>query len=136
MQREDPRAQLAREWLTRADHDLEAAQLLITNAGLAAETGFHAQQAAEKILKGLLAFNDREFPKTHALALLLDLCVDIASELLPFREDISALTRFAVQGRYPGSGTEPTAAESAQALTLAHTVREIARSMIPPDGHP
>ena len=83
------------------------------------------------MLKGLLAFNDREFPNTHALALLLDLCVDIASELLPFREAISALTRFAVQGRYPGSGSAPTAAEAAQALALARRVSEIVRSNMP-----
>ncbi len=36
---------------------------------------FHAQQAVEKLLKGLLAFQDQAFPHTHNLEELLALCV-------------------------------------------------------------
>jgi len=129
MQREDPRIQLAQERLTRAEHDLEAAQLLITKPTLASEAGFHAQQAAEKLFKGLLAFNDREFPKTHAVALLLDLLPVSCCRSARTPKCLDALRR---GGTVPQFWDGAAAAEAAQALTLAHRVREIVWSKIPP----
>ncbi|MDW8468096.1 MAG: HEPN domain-containing protein [Burkholderiales bacterium] len=35
--------------------------------------GFHAQQAAEKSLKAVLALHRIEYPRTHNLAMLLEL---------------------------------------------------------------
>jgi hypothetical protein len=58
----------AREWLTRADEDLQVADLAVRAApphlGTAA---YHAQQAAEKALKGFLTAHGVPFRPTHDL---------------------------------------------------------------------
>ena len=38
--------------------------------------GFHAQQAVEKAFKAVLAMVGAEFPFTHNIALLMQLCED------------------------------------------------------------
>lgn len=62
--------------------------------------GFHAQQAAEKMLKAVLTFRYIEFPFTHRLSELIDLCRD-NNILIPDKFDrIRFLTPFAVEFRY------------------------------------
>jgi hypothetical protein len=69
--------EFVRDWLKKADNDLKAAQLLLDAPEAPVDTiCFHAQQAAEKVLKGLLTARSIEFPKTHSLLLLLDLLGD------------------------------------------------------------
>jgi len=65
-----------------------------------AALGFHAQQAAEKLLKALLAVSGVEYPFTHRLEVLLDLATDHKVSLPPGAESLRALTPFAVQYRY------------------------------------
>ena len=96
MQREDPRAHLTRQWLTLSQEDLVVAERLLAKPPLTGGAAFHAQQAAEKALKELLAWHDRPFRKTHDLGELVDQCVDIVAELSSMRTDVSGLTRFAV----------------------------------------
>lgn len=60
------RADLVRGWLAKADNDLLAGQHLLS-AGPYDIVCFHAQQAIEKLLKGLLAFYDQPPPRTHDL---------------------------------------------------------------------
>ena len=55
-------------WLTKASIDLRAAAVdLGVSPPLLTDVVFHAQQAAEKTLKGFLFFHDRVFRKTHDL---------------------------------------------------------------------
>lgn len=49
-------ADLARGWLRKADSDLEAARAIIETGKSLDAACFHAQQAAEKALKAILAF--------------------------------------------------------------------------------
>ncbi len=58
---------------------------------------FHAQQAAERLLKGLLAYGGRPIPLVHDLDELHDLC--LAGGLAPTiaRLDLTALTPYAVR---------------------------------------
>src|SRR6266849_10761487 len=136
MRREDPRTELAQAWLTRAAHDLAAAKRLMDPPTLPAEAGFHAQQSAEKALKCILVLHDRPFPKTHDLAHLLDQCEGIADVLLPSRPDLIRLTRFALAGRYPDSGREPTTAVTTEAVALAEHVYEVILAMVAPEVQP
>lgn len=54
----DPITELAWEWLVRAEHDLRVAEYLLTMPEPPPESvGFHAQQCAEKALKGFLTFH-------------------------------------------------------------------------------
>lgn len=55
----------AREWLVRASRDLRGAEhALKADPPLVEDALFHCQQAAEKAMKGFLAWHDRPFGKT------------------------------------------------------------------------
>lgn len=61
--------------------------------------GFHAQQAAERLLKAVLAALDRDFPRTHDLSVLAALLED-ADHAPPARfAAAEELTLWAVQFR-------------------------------------
>lgn len=51
-----PMTKYVADWLARADEDLRSAELLLQKDGPPNAICFHAQQAAEKLLKGFLAF--------------------------------------------------------------------------------
>src|SRR4051812_33584276 len=63
---------------------------------------FHAQQCAEKYLKGLLAELGLSIPKTHNLDDLRILLLPHHSSLRPLKRGLIFLTAFAVETRYPG----------------------------------
>ena len=62
--------------------------------------GFHAQQAAEKALKGWLNLCGVAYPKTHDLRLLMNLLQTQAHEDCERFTELADLTDFAVQFRY------------------------------------
>lgn len=61
--------------------------------------GFHAQQAAEELLKAWIACMGEVYPLTHDLESLLDIVVKRNSDASQFR-DLEALSPFAVEFRY------------------------------------
>ncbi len=62
----------AAEWLLHAESDLTYAKLGQAELPfLRNRVAFHAQQAAEKVLKAVLVHATVEFPKTHDLQALL-----------------------------------------------------------------
>jgi HEPN domain-containing protein len=93
----------ARQWVLKAESDLTAARRLLDAGGPFDAECFHAQQAAEKALKGWLAVADAPIPRTHNLEDLQALCMalppsTVASGLEGV--DLSGLTPFAVESRY------------------------------------
>ena len=72
---------------------------------------FHAQQAAEKSLKALLALYDVEYPWRHDLAELLELVRPLAPGIGVLEERIVCLTPFAVEVRY-GEEFKPSLSEA------------------------
>ncbi len=92
---------LARKLLQKADQDLTTLKKLISDDEVADEIlGFHAQQAAEKILKAILAFCKIDFPYTHRLADLIDILHDNGVRIPDELDDVRYLTPFAVAFRY------------------------------------
>jgi HEPN domain-containing protein len=59
-------------WLAFAREDLRMAELALP-AGIYNQACFHAQQCAEKVVKGLLIHQERIPPRTHLLGDLLNL---------------------------------------------------------------
>ena len=93
----------ARVLLTAAERDISALRGMADTAVFADEIfGFHAQQAAEKLLKAWLALLGETYPTTHDLARLLAMLSARDVEATRFNELVE-YTPFAVQFRYaPG----------------------------------
>jgi HEPN domain-containing protein len=98
----DPVSELAQEGLVRAEHDLRVAEYLLTMPDPPPESvGFHAQQCAEKALKGFLTLHQVPFERRHDLNYLIDLCTPLDRAFEQFRAEVDELTPYAVEFRYP-----------------------------------
>lgn len=110
----------AAEWLRHAESDLTYAKLgEVQQAILRNQVAFHAEQAAEKAFKTVLVHAAVEFPRTHDLQSLLLLLRNNRVSVRPEIEQASALTRFAVEARYPGNIEPITPEEVALAIEMA-----------------
>ena len=126
MQPLDPDAEsVLREWIEKADADLEVARRMAEEAGnnlrIREIVGFHCQQAAEKYLKAFLTHSRIEFPRTHDLKALLELAGQPLADTL---DAAKWLTPFGVQIRYPGDTAEMLSGDERKALTIASQVKE------------
>ena len=116
-------------WVRRAEEDFTLARAALRRKQpLASGACFHAQQCAEKYRKALLISRGAEFPRTHDLLLLNNLCSanGILLEIEP--RHLNTLTDFAVRTRYPGN--DPTAEDAKEAIALAKLVRTFARKFL------
>ncbi len=96
-----PELELALISLTKASQDLVAVSKWLDDPDISDEIiGFHIQQAIEKSFKAVLLCQAIDFPHTHNLGLLIDLCrnhpIQVPSEFL----QVDIFNRFAVQWRY------------------------------------
>lgn len=124
-------------WVRKAEADLRAAELLLhADTPLTSQVCFHAQQAAEKSLKALLVWNHRPLSKTHDLAKLGKLCVDIDQKLGPAARRVAPLTEFAIESRYPGDWEDPSLSEAREALVLAREMYDAILAPLPAEAAP
>ncbi|MGB2987673.1 MAG: HEPN domain-containing protein [Phycisphaerae bacterium] len=106
-----------RTWIAKAENDL----LSISN-NLSAErvpwdtVCFHAQQAAEKMLKAFLVSHGQTVSRTHNLEALLAEAVAVGGPLEVLEADCQLLTPYAVTLRYPGLAGDPSEQEGRQAV--------------------
>ncbi len=85
----------------KAAQDIAVLQKLINDPTINTETlGFHAQQAAEKLIKALLALGGHDYPRTHDLGLLLDLLDSVDVRIPESLLTVENLTPFATVFRY------------------------------------
>src|SRR4051812_2684751 len=90
-------------WIKKAEEDIESARDLAGHKPPRRNTAcFHCQQAAEKYLKALLQEVGLAVPRTHDLQDLVDLLVPHDVTLRSLRRSVQALTKYAVEYRYPG----------------------------------
>ena len=120
----------ARAWLLKSASDLSAAETLI-GAGLLDAAVFHCQQAAEKALKGFLAFHDVPFRKTHNLEEIGEQCIRSDGSLRPEIDRAVPLTEYAWRFRYPGDPAGVDAAEAAEAIVTARRVHTCILARLP-----
>lgn len=124
--------ELVDQWLHKADQDMEAAAALLTDqVTLPYPSCFHSQQAAEKYLKALLTWRQREFPPTHSIRKLLNIIRASDPSLAEELEEAATLTVYGVQARYPGNLPDPDVNNARQALRLARRVREAVLRILP-----
>jgi len=107
-------------WLQRARSDLALGRAALRTPGVLPEDAcFHAQQCAEKALKGLLSNAEIPFPRTHALEVLLDLLKAHSFDIPDNVDEAFTLSQYSVQTRYPGDWEPVTKEEAEQALQRA-----------------
>jgi len=120
----------ASAWFVCASEDLRMAQYAATDVPpMASQACFHAQQAAEKALKGLLAAANLDVPRTHDVLQLVGIVRAFAPEVEQFAEDAGVLTRFAVSARYPDASDE-NADDARWALLAAEALVAWARRLV------
>jgi len=122
-------------WVEKAERDWLAAKRLLAlkEDGLLDAVCFHAQQCAEKYLKGLLVSLALHFPKTHDLEMLWGLLPRSTIPGLDLPEFLH-LNRYTVEARYPGGWEPITRAEAARAVAAARKVRAAVRKRLPPEA--
>ncbi len=119
----------ARGWLLKGDSDLADARRTVSSEGPFDTACFHAQQAAEKYLKGLLAYFDEPIPKTHDIEELQRLCLPFAKNSRLAEMDMTVLSDYAVPARYDLEFW-PDRETAADALGLAEQVREFVLAIV------
>jgi len=128
------RADLVRGLLRKAQSDLTALDATL-QAGSYDTAAFHAQQAVEKLLKAYLAHLGEEFPFTHNLSRLVELCADCDTDFQALMAVVEPLTPYAVELRYD-SDFWPSEREAQEAHNLAIAARDFVLSRLPQDLHP
>ena len=123
---------VVREWIHKAENDLQAASQILT-LGKDAPTDticFHAQQCVEKYLKAVLVSRSIPFPKTHVLHAIIELLpADCRPELA--RDIQDQFTKYATTWRYPDAGLDIPLAEARKAVAIARRVRRHVRRLLP-----
>jgi len=114
-----------RQWIDLADEDLRLAQNEMTMRSKYRRPyrliAYHSQQCAEKYLKAYLVCRGIDFPYTHNISILLELCgekTDWPAKL----KDAEELTSYVITTRYPGEGEEVSKDEAARAIKIAQQV--------------
>lgn len=121
-------------WVRLAEEDFLVAILSFRRAQpFTYSACFHAQQAAEKYLKGVLVVQGVAFPRTHDLGMLVTLFPPGSDPLSVSPVSVSPvqlqlLAGYAVDSRYPGM--TPTSGEARQAILIAGRVRRACRAAL------
>jgi HEPN domain-containing protein len=118
------------EWISKAEGDYGVAQREMKARGKVSYDAicFHCQQMVEKYMKAFLYKNNIDFPKTHNLLELLDLCSRLDPSLNLQKDLLVELDRYGVRYRYPGVSAEKEDAKSA--LSSAKILRDLFRMKI------
>ena len=110
-------------WLRKADHDLLSIENNLAAKEIPWDTVcFHAQQAAEKVMKAFLVFRGRDLSKTHDLVALLAQRVECDGSFTGLEVDCRKLTSYGVAARYPNDLFEPSEADGRDVVAAAHRV--------------
>ena len=126
-------------WIIKAQSDLKTAELAIRQDEPITDTAiFHAQQCAEKALKGFLAFKRSEIRKTHNLGELVVQCAVIDHVFNSLLPDANTLTPKATEFRYFGNIDEiddisqlfPSVEEVESAIVKAKQILNFVQSKI------
>jgi len=125
---DDSLRELVDAWLTKASHDLRAAERLAPDDDeggyepLFNAAAFHLQQAAEKTLKAYLASRSVRFANIHDLSKLLALAGTIEVGIDQLANSAETLAPFAVEIRYPGDWDDITRDEYSEVKRAAEEI--------------
>jgi HEPN domain-containing protein len=132
-------SQLTRDWLTKAAHDLQNARIVSAASDGPLDTAiYHCQQAAEKAIKGWLAWRGIGLERTHDIVRLVQLAAGDSPEFAQFEEPGEILTPYASAFRYPGLTAQPMPSreEFDEALAHAETIYDFVLQRVSADARP
>ena len=124
-------------WFSKAENDYLAIRRVMVGDGVPWDVvAFHAQQAAEKYLKGFLVARGSIVPKIHDLVSLLTACRRHDPSLESLRSDADRLTRLGWASRYPDTPGDPEEADSREAVLIAQRITAAIRERVPKSPAP
>ncbi|MBI2432887.1 MAG: HEPN domain-containing protein [Candidatus Hydrogenedentes bacterium] len=131
---DEAKCDLVRAWLIKARHDLDTAhQISGLPQGHLDVAIYHCQQAAEKAIKGYLAFQDHPPERIHDLKRLVGLAAGYDSAFADLLNAAVILNPYATAFRYPNEAPllEPTRIEFTEALEAATRLVQFVLSRLP-----
>ena len=108
-------------WLRIAQEDLKVAKISLPEE-LFSPVTYHCQQAAEKSLKGYLAYKKQPIIKTHELGKLLEICLKFDKDFEKIYEAARFLNPFATKFRYPTEFDIPDLNDAKLAIKYAKSI--------------
>jgi HEPN domain-containing protein len=123
------------KWIEYADEDLKAAEITssISSNIPFRIIAFHSQQCAEKYLKAFLVFHSIDFPYTHNISTLIELCmpiIDLNKKLNSAKE----LSKYAVAVRYPTEYLKISNNEALRTIKIATKVKNVITDLLIKEG--
>lgn len=120
MDEKEKKESLVREWIRKAERDLDNVRLTLENKPEYTDIiCYHCQHAVEKYLKAYLVFLNTPFEKKHDLDYLIDFIVENDKEVEQFYDMVETLSGYAVEIRYPDEQSEPSIEEAKTAYEIA-----------------
>ena len=118
-------------WIKKGERDLKVAMRELAQQEIFTDVVcFHAQQAAEKYLKGYLVWLDIEPKRTHDLEDLVLLAGTKDKKILGLKDMLAELTPFAVESRYP-EFEEPSLEDTKRAIKIAQELKDYILKRLP-----
>ena len=119
--------------MRHAKSDLAVAEGIESNPDvLPNQTAFHAQQAAEKAIKGTMIHQGIAFPLTHDLQELIKRWTTSGRNWPSTLANVKALNPYPVESRYPGYIHQISRAEVRTAIETAKQVIVWAETILDP----
>jgi len=122
-------------WISHAEEDLHLAEhgLKLKSACPYRLIAYHAQQCAEKYLKAYLVWRKVDFPYTHNISILLELCAEYVNWTAEIKS-AEELTAYAITTRYPGEYEVVTKKNAQRAIQIAKSVKSVVRTSLMLEG--
>lgn len=115
-----------KKWIIKAENDLKVAKHEIkVIEPITDAICFHAQQCVEKYLKAFLVYHGKSYRKTHNIAEILTMCIEIDAKFKELAKiNVHELTVYATELRYPEFFHIPSVEEANVCLEIAVKVKE------------
>jgi len=119
-------------WFEKGQKDMEMAKRAMgPSAPLPDMACYHAQQCAEKYLKGYLVSHQIEFRWVHDLVYLVQLCREQDSQFETLMEAVDVLNVYSTQVRYPAEDIlEPSLEDAHQAIQMTEHIAQFVENRI------
>ena len=119
-----------KEWEQYALEDEQIIGIALKEDGPPNQICLHAQQMAEKYLKGYLSFNKELPQKTHQLDQLVEDCKKYDPSFSELEQEARQLTDYYTEARYPWDIEHFSLDEAKEAYEMAKKIRDFILSKI------